>query len=268
LLAEAGGIFDLAAKVLSISGEPEFDSFVAHLGLFAAKLPLASAVQSTKGNATDDIHRKITELYLGTLAIHVGRNVKLDDPHAARGDNPDVLFDCLSEDGEITKRWALAVKTISSTRGQTIFERISEGSKQINAPACQAHRGIVVINAQGSLDHSTLWSSSFPNEERAIDALTEQIRGLAEAARADRPLSEWEEVFTRKTSPIVLYMGHAVVRIAIQDNQEIPTVLKVLNVDHPTDRRDPEAESVAWLLNHYMQSITRGHPGRDGKQPQ
>jgi hypothetical protein len=268
LLAEAGGIFDLAAKVLSISNQPEFDSFAPHLGLFSAKLPLASAVQSTKGHATDDVHRKITELYLGSLAIHVGHNVEIDDPGAARGDNPDVLFDCVTEDGETTKRWALAIKTISSTHGQTIFERISDGSKQINAPACQAHRGIVVINAQGALAHSTLWSSLFPNEERAIDALTGQIRGLAQAAGADRPLSEWQEVFSGRTSSIVLYMGHAVVRIATQDNEEIPTVLKVLVVDHPTQCCDAEAESVAWRLNHYMQSITKGHPGHGGKQPQ
>ncbi|HEY3851903.1 MAG TPA: hypothetical protein VGL87_13085, partial [Steroidobacteraceae bacterium] len=71
---------------------------------------------STKGHPTDDVHRKITELYLGTLALHLGRNVALDDPNEADGDNPDVLFDLVRGDGAPPKRWALAIKTIVSFR--------------------------------------------------------------------------------------------------------------------------------------------------------
>jgi hypothetical protein len=138
LLAEAGGIFDLAAKVLAISSQPDFSTFIPHLRLFASQLPLASVVQTTPGAPTDDVHRKISELYLGTLAVHVGTNVALDHPSSSAGDNPDVMFDATREKGGSKKRWALAIKAIGTTSGQTIFERISEASGQINASACPA----------------------------------------------------------------------------------------------------------------------------------
>jgi hypothetical protein len=262
LLAEGGGIFDLAAKVLAIESQPEFSSFIPHLQLFASKLPLASVVQTIPGDANDDVHRKISELYLGSLAVHVGTNVVLDHPTSSAGDNPDVLFDATRIADGTTNRWALAIKTISTSSGQTIFERISEASVQINAPACVAGRGIVVINTQGALDPAkTLWPTTFKNLDDARDALKERIRTFADAASDKRPSSEWECVLSNKTSPVVLYMGHAVVRISGPGNIEVPTVIKVLYLDKPTETSDEEAESIAWYLNDYMQRITKGNPG-------
>jgi hypothetical protein len=268
LLAEAGGIFDLAAKVLAISSQPEFSSFIPHLRLFASRLPLASVAQTTPGHATDDVHRKISELYLGSLAVHVGTNVALDHPTSAAGDNPDVLFDATKEKDDSKKRWALAIKTISSRSGQTIFERISEASGQINASACPADRGMVVINTQGALKPETLWPIPFQNLEDALEALKKRIRELADASRANRPVSDWESTLSGRTSPIVLYMGHAVVRVDISGHDEVPTVIKMLYVDNPTETSDDEAESIAGYLNEYMQYITKGIPGSDGRNPE
>lgn len=267
LLAKAGGIFDLAVKLLSIESQAEFNTFIPHLQLFASKLPLASVIQTTSGNSTDDVHRKLVELYLGSLAVHVGSNVELDHPSVSRGDNPDVLFDCTRQDNQITKRWALAIKTISSKHGQTIFERISGGSKQINA-ACRAERGIVVINTQGALDHEALWSQPFLCLEDAQQALLKQVHDLAQAASTRRPESEWTDVLSGKTSPVVLFMGHAVVRVATQVHHETPTVLKILLRHNPTLESDDEAESIAWHLNDYMQRITKGVPGSNGRHPE
>lgn len=52
------------------------------------------------------------------------------------------------------------------------------------------------------------------------------------------------------------------------DAGEIPTVLKVLYVEHPTQRRDAEVESIAGSLNEYMHFIKRGLPGANGKHPE
>ena len=52
--------------------------------------------------------------------------------------------------------WALAIKTISSRSGQTIFERIADGAEQIDRKACIADIGIVIINAKSAIDHEAL----------------------------------------------------------------------------------------------------------------
>ncbi|CAM2191459.1 conserved protein of unknown function [Paraburkholderia kururiensis] len=266
LLAEAGGMADLAAKILAVETQSEFHSFLPHLQLFASKEKWASSVQTTSGSATDDVHRKLNELYLGSLAIHIGFNVALDHPHASRGDNPDVMFD-FSFDGQPAKRWALAIKTISSQSGQTIFERIAEASRQINATECVAERGIVVINTQGSLNHSHHWSAHYSSLEDASNTLADEIRTLIKKAHENRDDSEWEDLLSGKTSPIVLYLGHTVTHIATPLSNATPSILKVALCDSPVARQDEEALAIAHGINHYMQVITEGIPGDNGQQP-
>ena len=62
-------------------------------------------------------------------------------------------------------------------------------------------------------------------------------------------------------------MGHAVVRISIEGNDEVPTVIKMLYVDNPTDAIDEQAYLIAAALNEFMQAITKGIPGSLGKLP-
>lgn len=267
LLAEAAGMFDLAAKVLAIETQPEFSSFVPHLALFASVHPLASSVQTTPGERTDDVHRKLVELYLGSLAVHVGHRVELDHPTASRGDNPDVLFDFCPVEGN-TKRWALAIKTISTKAGQTIFDRINEAAKQINAKACPAERGIVVINMQGSLDHSALRERFFVSAEEAMNELSRQMQSLADSANTNRIYSDWDEVLNEKVSPIILLMGHAYVHVKTVFSPETPTVIKRLIAWNPTQREDQEATCICFGLNEFMQRIQRGVPGTDHTLPE
>lgn len=94
LLADAGGMYDLAAKILAVETQPEFQSFIPHLKLFEEGAKFATAVQPKNGDIRDDVNRKLAELYLGSLAVHFAFNVQLDHPVNSKGDNPDVLFEC------------------------------------------------------------------------------------------------------------------------------------------------------------------------------
>ena len=195
VLRAAAGLHDLAAKVLSVEKLTDFETFVPHLRLIAEKkVRVASITQNVDSGPYDDTARKMAELYMGCLAAHVGTEVNLDSPTKAKGDNPDVIFKI--EPCQLTnlpQHWALAIKTISSQNGQTIFERIEEGAKQIDDQRCRAERGMVVINAKNALDHDKLWNSNYPNLRRAIEALSKQLSCLASSAAVDRPQTEWDK---------------------------------------------------------------------------
>lgn len=266
LRAQGGGMYDLAAKLLAVELQPEFESFIPHLKLFASNVPFASVTQAGPAADTDDVHRRLTELYFGSLAIHIGTNVVLDHPKDSRGDNPDVLFDATQADG-VKRRWALAVKSVSTRSGQTLFENIEKASQQINSQSCIADRGIVVIHIQGSLDHLALWSQRFDTEEMAIRAVNEQIVALAKKAGANRPPSEWQDILSGRTSPVVLYMAHAVVELRAADGSGIPTILKVLCRDYPLGYSDNATEWIVCHLNYYMQTVLKGIPGAKDQEP-
>jgi hypothetical protein len=125
-------------------------------------------------------------------------------------------FDVEEAGPPVRKRaWALAVKTISSTKGQTIYERIKDGAEQINREACNADVGIVIINTKSAIDHEAMWSPAnpFTNEVEAINALGDQVRALVEAADKERPTEEWDRLFTGRTVRPVLFMAHSVAKI-------------------------------------------------------
>lgn len=267
LLAMAGGMYDLAAKILSVENQLEFTKFYDHLNLIANIKVNTSIVQASPGCPTDDTHRKITELYLGCLAIHAGHNVELDSPTNSNGKNPDILFDIIFDEHSCTQRWALAIKTISSNKGQTIYENIKKGGAQIEQS--EAVRGMVVINVQDAIDHDSLWSQIFLNEELAKKALKDQIESLANLPKLDRLIDDWNCIFEdNKTSPVVLYMGHAVVKIKdCEHGSHIPMVMKMLYADLPTTKNDDVAMNIAENLNHYMQIILNGIPGNADYQP-
>ena len=265
LLAEAGGMYDLAAKILAIAGEPEFTTFTPHLRLFAKPALYTSSLQSKAGDPRDDAGRKLTELYVGALAVNFAHNVVLDHPQASQGDNPDVMFTTEDISGERT-RWAIAIKSISSRSGQTIFENILKASKQINADTCPAERGIVFIAARGSIDHARLWATPFPTMNAAIEALRSELHGLAELAELDRDEEDWHQVFTGKTSPLVLLSGQAVVQVTTEAGP-VSTILKMVLEHNPLARSDAAALQVAWHLNHFTQTIVTGIAGSPGQAP-
>ncbi|MPV64305.1 hypothetical protein [Burkholderia sp. BE17] len=266
LLADAGGMYDFAAKLLAVETQPEFKSFVPHLRLFEAGAEFATAIQPKNGDIRDDVNRKLAELYLGSLAIHFAYDVQLDHPVTSRGDNPDVMFR-VEPEGFPASRWALAIKTVSSHAGQTIFENIQKAAKQIDAAACPADRGMVVISLANSLQHEQLWKSTYASLNRAQAALGTQMDELIAAVETGRPASEWEPLFAHRASPLVFYFGQAVVRLHLPNGNEVPTILKMAKLANPLDREDSVGQTIAYELNEQMQRILLGIPGAPGQLP-
>ena len=269
ILHAAAGLHDLAAKVLSVEPLPEFVTFLPHLRLIAeTKVPAASLGQNVFSGPYDDTARKMAELYMGCLAAHVGTQIALDSPTAAKGDNPDVMFTV--EEASSTKgpeRWTLAIKTISSRQGQTIFERIKDGVAQIDDPKCSAQKGIIVINAKNALDHDALWDASFPDLDNATKALREQLTNLADSAAANRPQTEWDELFKKKVVRPVLFLGQSVVRLPTPAGDQTPTSLKMLLAYDANGTLDPYAHRLACIMNDRMQNIRLGIPGGTASNP-
>lgn len=267
LLRVAAGVHDLAAKVLSVEPLPEFQAFLSHLRLIAkVSIWAASIVQNKASAPSDDTARKMAELYLGCLAAHVGTQVKLDSPDNAKGDNPDVVFTVKERSlAKGCQEWALAIKTISSKQGQTIFERIKEGAKQIER--CSAEKGMVVINTKNALDHDALWSTEFSNEESALGALAKQLGSLVESANENRPQAEWDDLFKGKTVRPVLFLGQTVVCLPTSAGQKTPTALKMLHAYGAGGSPDRVGYELACGLNHFMQTILRGIPGTSEQPP-
>ena len=266
LLADAGGMYDFAATVLAVETQPEFKSFLPHLKLFEAGAAFATAVQSKNGDIRDDVNRKLAELYLGTLAIHFAFDVELDHPVKSKGDNPDVMFK-VEPDGLPASRWALAIKTVSTRAGQTIFENIQKATKQIDATACPADRGMVVINLKNSLQHDQLWKSIYASLDAAQAALGRQMDELIAAVETGRPTSDWEPLFAHRAAPLVFYFAQAVIRLRLPDGKDVPTILKMAKLANPLGRQDPVAQTIALQLNEGMQTILRGIPGATGQMP-
>lgn len=271
LFRAAAGLHDFAAKVLATEPLPEFSGFLPHLRLIGSKkLNPASLAQNVDSKYNDDTARKMAELYVGCLAAHVGSDVDLDSPTCAKGDNPDVIFTLTPTiEGVVQKpeKWALAIKTVSSTHGQTIFERIKEGAKQIDAKKCPADKGLVLINAKNALDHDELASATYSGLGDAINALDQQLTALANASGANRPQCEWDDVFSRKTKRPVLFLGQSLVYLETQAGDQIPTALKMLKPFDASGEIDASAYKLAECLNHFMQTVLIGQPAGAGQPP-
>ncbi len=268
IVRAAAGIHDLAAKVLSLEGIQEFREFIPHLQLISSnKVKIASVSQIQSSEHDDDTARKMAELYIGCLAAHVGTGVILDSPIAAKGDNPDVIFMAHPQNALLPTRWALAIKTISSRQGQTIFERIRDGVRQINADRCPCDKGMVIINAKNALDHDRLWGLEFCNLDDAICEMNRQIENLISSSQEGRPQQEWDDLFHGRAVRPVLFMGQSVVRIPKTAQERIPTALKILKVFDANNVLDSEGCGIAFHMNEFMQKILLGIPGSQGQFP-
>ena len=268
ILRSAAGIYDLAAKVLTVEPLPEFEKqFVPHLKLIEkVKVRVASLGQNAVNEYDDDTARKIAELYVGCLAAHLGTHVELDHPDRSKGDNPDVMFTLEDQSGGL-KRWALAIKTIGEgSSGQSIFERIEHGSRQINHPKCNADRGMVVINAKNAIRQKDLWEGRYADLRQAKAALNiELMRVIAEASRC-RPQEEWDQLFTGKTVRPIVFMAQTIVKLPTPLGV-LPTPLGMMVADGAGGKYDGEGAFIAHQLNVFMQTIRRGVPGTHGAFP-
>jgi hypothetical protein len=268
ILRSAAGMFDLAAKVLSVEPLSEFElRFVPHLRLIEKlKVRVASLGQNAINEYDDDTARKIAELYVGCLAAQFGTDVDLDHPDKSKGDNPDVMFN-VEDLSRGRARWALAIKTIGETSGgQTVFDRIRDGASQVDDPKCKADHGMVVINAKNHVDHDALWKADFADREAAEAGLRDELTKVIGKAARDRPQEEWDALFAGRTIRPIVFMAQTVVRIPTPIGL-LPTPLGMMLADGANGACDGHGEAIARDMNHYMQIIRRGIPASIGRYP-
>lgn len=258
---QAAAFSDFAAKVLSAETLDEFKNLLPHLRLLAAENQIATVNQAGRIDPRNDVVRKLTELYVGILAAHCGHVVRLDHPSRSSGDNPDIIVDLVSTDGG-KQCLAIAVKSIISNHGQTIFDRIREGAEQIDRADPNVDYGAILINVQGAIDHAMLQKVVYPNVETAAYALARAVTQLWETVEHNRPQSEWECCFGGRAKLPIAFMAHSVVRINTPQRQGMITPLKLMKCFTRSS-----GDTNKWILrfwghiNHFMQSIVRGNPG-------
>lgn len=246
VIRTAAGIHDFAAKVLAAQNLPEFKDFRGHLELIATGELETTLSQMTLG-AHEDASRKLVELYIALLAIHVGTNVALDHPNCSKGDNPDVMFDWNGH------RWAIAIKATTTMQGQTLYEHMTKAASQIEAS--KADRGFVLLSVTNGLDHRALWNAPFSTTKDACAALRDQISRFVNAAELNRPVLEWADLFSGKTASPVLFMGQSVVQLPTMVSDQTATPIKMLLTSEFGHAMDVEAEALAYDLNDRMQTI-------------
>lgn len=251
LLRDAAGAHDLAAKVLCARQCPEFRELLPHLKMLAEAPDYARVTQLTRGDGRDDLSRKYAELYLACLAIHCGEGLRLDHPQRSRGDNPDVMLQFMG------RTWALAVKTISSTQGQTVYENMLNAAVQIERSG--ANHGLIVINTKNVIAHDDLWKASFANEHEATQAIISQVRQICANAEENRSDEEWRRIFARpKVVAPVLFMAQSLVALPIGDAQ-VPTPLKAIAVEPFGQALHPDAMELAESINMFMALLVGSH---------
>jgi hypothetical protein len=244
LLRDAAGAHDLAAKVLCARQCPEFPELIAHLEAIVKAPDYSRMTLMAKGDGRDDLSRKYAELYLACLAIHCGINLQLDHPTRSKGDNPDVMFEFAGS------TWALAVKTISSTQGQSVYENLIKAADQIDRSA--AEHGLIVINTKNVLDHAALWNAEFESEQQAVAAMTAKVGAVCANAEKDRSEDEWKKVFDRpKLSTPVLFVAQSLVSLRMGSFM-VPTPLKAIVVESFGHTPHHDAIELAQSMNILM----------------
>jgi len=248
VLRAAMGFVDLAGKVLAVRGSPDFHQLDAHL----RELGNGSILQNRSSPVTDAVANKMVELYFGALAMYFATHVVLDDPNHSKGDNPDVMLTFRA------KRWALAMKTLSSMRNpQTIFDNIKKGSDQIEAS--KADVGLVVVNLKNVIDHDALWPAggAATTEKDAMAALTAQVSAIVDSLSVISA-DDWLSAFGpgRKAERPVLFLAQsAFYAQPAHGGRPYPMPLKMLRV-HMQPEGDPlGAMKLAHALNHHMQEF-------------
>jgi len=158
----AVAVHDLAAKVLEVSANPDFDHLLPHLRMLNS-----GAIHLTEEPpANADVYNKLIELYWSCLCLSLGRRIELDDPAHSTGTNPDVIT--LDETG--TPARAYAFKTIRSPHVQTVYERISEGLDQIERSP--AREGIVALHLTPRIAKAGFWPTGGYYEDWRPVAIT------------------------------------------------------------------------------------------------
>lgn len=246
LLNAGAAVFDLAAKVLAIANDPKFARLLPHLRMFAD-----GAVHLNEPPADGiDSYNKLIELYWACLSMASGLDVEIDDPHSSKGNNPDVLT------GPSGSQFGYAMKTIRAKSAQTIYERIVEGTQQIERSPARA--GMIVLNLTARLDPADIWNEKFPfaGWEAPAALISFRMANLVGEVIKQIPRSELEATFSgRKAVPSIICVGFGTALCAHPETRvPVATCLKVIRlVEMLPGLREPFLGEIR-QLNRAMQT--------------
>ena len=187
--AEVVGLWVFMNKLVRLQGHAGFKELVPHLSL----LNSGNVPQNVHSPISDQASNKIFELLLALICLETGSDLELDNPHASRGNNPDVLSTILG------KRWGFACKTLHSSSSKTLFDRVCEGVDQIERS--HAEVGCVVLNFKNLIDHDHAWP----------------ILNEAEVAKGAVP------TFGCWTDPALV--GQQLAKLALKKQEEVETTI-------------------------------------------
>ena len=257
-MSEAMGIYDFAKKLLAIEGHENFSELTPHFHL----LNQGSVAQNIKSRVTDQASNKLFELYLVAVTMPKGRNLKLDDPNSAKGDNPDILIDLRG------RRWGFACKVVHSANEKTIFQNIAKAMSQIDNSDCEI--GIPVINMKNIVDHAALWPllnqeevnsgkepiwGAFIDIDHPKNMINSIVQDLFNKYQSDEWRTEFTELFknTVKPPPAIMYIlqgGSSVVK----NKMPIPTRLNVTAV-MPFRKFQKDEQKILRSINRTIQCV-------------
>ncbi len=164
MFGRAAGWIDFVTLLLRAHHEGKLHRFLAHLHLLNTARAVA---QNERVPMSDEASNKLFELFIALCCSPFSDDVILDDPHAARGDNPDVLAVIDST------RWGFACKVLNGVSPLTMYERLEEGLNQIERSP--ADTGFVFFNLKNLIDHRRAWP--LVNEEAYRRRAEEPVYG-------------------------------------------------------------------------------------------
>jgi hypothetical protein len=134
-MSEVASLIDLLYHILRLKDHPDFTQLIPHFNLLNESKSIAF---TTKSLISDSGNNKLFELYIALLCMDIGTNIRLDHPDNSKGDNPDILLEYAGS------KWGIACKAMHTENIKTLFERIEDGTRQINNS--EAEKGIVIVN--------------------------------------------------------------------------------------------------------------------------
>jgi hypothetical protein len=164
MFGRAAGWIDFVRLLLRAHQEGKLHRFLAHLHLLNTARAVA---QNERVPMSDEASNKLFELFVALCCSPFSDEVVLDDPHAAKGDNPDVLA---AIEGV---RWGFACKVLNGASPLTMYERLEEGLDQIQRSP--ADTGFVFFNLKNLVDHRRAWP--LVNEEAYHRRAEEPVYG-------------------------------------------------------------------------------------------
>jgi len=132
-------------KAVRLQNHPAFVQFRPHLEL----LNHGTVAQHKRLRACEEATNKIFELLFALVLLDIGRDLVLDPPDLAKGDNPDILVTLGKQ------RWGFACKTVYGQSGKTFFDNLKKGVEQVEVSEAQV--GCAMVNFRNQLDHEPFW---------------------------------------------------------------------------------------------------------------